>query len=360
MEETITLFAALSRDPMLAVQAGKITYCNEALTRLLPFITVGAAASAVLPEALLSQEGERFTAALELGEQEFSASALRFGEDGLAVALTPIGGQLRGSFLSDGLLAELGTQLFNVGLAAQRVHEDLPEGPGFARAREYLAALRRSYYAMDRQLSNLETAIHLQEGTDLFFPAATDLVRLCADLVSTVSILTDGEYAPVRFETELECLSARVDAVRIERMLLNLLSNSLKHTPVDGSIRLSLSCLGENAVISVDDTGSGIPADVMQNIFTRYEQRLDPERPLPVSGGLGLTVARGIAEAHGGVLVIEGREGHGTSVRVMLPLDCRSAVLENRPAVPGHNGMPLILSELSDLLDRRFYDPDYS
>lgn len=359
MDEKQTLFASLCRDPMLFAEAGRITYCNEALRSLLPELKPGAPAEELLPETLLNSESERIAAPAELAGRKYAALAQRVGESGLAVAFTP-SDAARGAFLSDGAIAELKIQLFNMELAVQRINEDLPEGPGFEDSREYLAILRRGCSTTARQIANMETAIKLQEGVGFLNPEKTDLVHLCDSLVATVGILTGENCASVEFETDLDVLPALVDSVRVERLLLNLLSNSLKFTPPDGHIRVALSRAGENAVISVDDTGSGISADVMQNVFARYDQRFDPDCPDPVGAGLGLTVARGIAEAHGGALVLESREGHGTSARVSLPLDRRAVVLECRRTLPSRSGIGLIIAELASVLDREFFDPDYT
>lgn len=360
MDKKSTLFAALSRDPMLAAEMGTIVYCNEALTRLLPEAAPGKPAAAVLPNYLLEQEGPAFTATVELSGREFTAHALRLDGDYLAITLIPEPAENRSGFLSDGLIAGISAQLFNIGLVADRVNSELPEGPGFERVRTYLAALCHSYRALERQIANLDTALKMQEGTDFFFPTPTDLVTLCDDLAATVDLLSAGKHAQVAFETALPELVACVDSTHIERLLLNLLSNSLLHTPPEGRIRIGLTAVGSSAVLSVDDNGSGIPANVMQNIFSRYEERIDPEKPAaPLSGGLGLTVARGIAERHGGALVLESREGRGTSVRVMLPLEQNTDLLECRTPLPGRDGMALVLSELSDVLESGHYHPKF-
>lgn len=357
MDEQQTLFASLSRDPMLFVEAGRITYCNEALRSLLPELQPGTPAEELLPAALLEADDGRVSAAVELAGREYSALAQR-GAGGIAVAFTPTFPE-RGSFLSDGALGSMKAMLFNIELAAGAINEELPEGPGFAQAREYLSAMRHSYYALGRQLADLETAMLMQAGVDFLCIGKADLVELCESLISTVSLLTANRCAKIEFLTELDALPANVDATRVERLLLNLLSNSLNATPKDGHIRVMLSRAGENAVISVDDTGGGIPENVMQNLFARFDQRIDPDRPQPLSAGLGLTVARGLAEAHGGALVLESRDGKGTTARVSLPLERRSVLLECRRSGPSRAGMPLILSELADVVDIEYYDPEY-
>ncbi len=358
MDEQQPLFASLSRDPMLYVEAGRITYCNEALRSLLPELQPGTPAEELLPAALLDGDAGRISTAVELAGREYSALAQRGADGGIAVVLTPAAPE-RGTFLSDGALGCMKAMLFNIELAAGAINEELPEGPGFAQAREYLSAMRHSYYALGRQLADLETAMLMQAGVDFLCIDKADLVELCESLTSTVSLLTSERCAKVEFLTDLDSLPACVDGTRVERLLLNLLSNSLNATPKDGHIRVVLSRAGENAVISVDDTGGGIPEGVMQNLFARYDQCIDPDRPQPLSAGLGLTVARGLAEAHGGALVLESRDGKGTTARVSFPLDRRSALLECRRSGPSRAGMPLILSELADVVDIEYYDPEY-
>jgi len=107
------------------------------------------------------------------------------------------------------------------------------------------------------------------------------------------------------------------DAARLIQVLTNLLGNSLKYTERGGSVTVSAVSHDLEVLIAVRDTGSGIPAEQLPRIFERYYTR---KRGANKSGsGLGLSIARGIVEAHGGRIWVESTVGEGTSFFVALP-----------------------------------------
>jgi two-component system, OmpR family, sensor kinase len=113
------------------------------------------------------------------------------------------------------------------------------------------------------------------------------------------------------------------DADLLGRVLLNLLDNAIKHSPVGGTVTLSLTRRGHEYHISVADVGPGIPADAQAQIFERFF-RADKTRSREGAGetsgaGLGLAIGRWIAEAHGGRLDLVRSDSRGTEFRVALP-----------------------------------------
>jgi two-component system OmpR family sensor kinase len=121
----------------------------------------------------------------------------------------------------------------------------------------------------------------------------------------------------------LECsLPAEIpfvgDEDLLRRMLVNLMQNAVQHSPAGGSVRVVVTTNGQAATISVTDQGAGIaPAD-RQRVFDRFVQ-VDPSRH-GSGAGLGLPIARWIAEAHGGSLVLESSSASGSTFRIDLPI----------------------------------------
>ncbi len=110
------------------------------------------------------------------------------------------------------------------------------------------------------------------------------------------------------------------DTDRLKQLLLNLVSNGLKYTPEGGSVTLLLAREGDQARVTVSDTGIGIPETDLPHIFDRF-YRVDKARSRAQGGtGLGLSIAKWIADAHGGELSITSEIGSGTIVTVRLPL----------------------------------------
>ncbi len=125
-----------------------------------------------------------------------------------------------------------------------------------------------------------------------------------------------------RLDLSIDCPPDRppvnADAEQIERVLMNLIHNAIKHTPPGGSIVLSAEVSGEEMLIKVKDSGEGISSKDLPRIFERF-YKTDQAR---ASGGtgLGLAIAKHIVEAHGGQVSAESREGEGATFIITLPL----------------------------------------
>lgn len=121
----------------------------------------------------------------------------------------------------------------------------------------------------------------------------------------------------------LRCDSATVppflgEASRLKRALAHLLDNAIKYTPEGGQIRLSCQAEGPEVLLSVSDTGIGIPAPQQEKIFGRF-YRVESSRTT-TGNGLGLSLARAIVHAHGGELTLESTEGAGATFTIRLPI----------------------------------------
>jgi signal transduction histidine kinase len=202
-----------------------------------------------------------------------------------------------------------------------------------------LAALKAMLEALEDGLVEPETYIPaLQEQTailmrlvdDLFELARIDAGVLTLELRDTPlrdvidpCLTALGPQAHARHVT-LEARvaepapAARCSASQVERVLLNLLTNALRHTPSDGSVAVVVERDGRQVRVRVEDTGEGIEADSAERMFDRF-WRADRARA-GNGAGLGLAIARGLVEAHGGRIWAENRPQGGARVSFTLPL----------------------------------------
>ena len=112
------------------------------------------------------------------------------------------------------------------------------------------------------------------------------------------------------------------DPERLEQLLLILLDNAARHTPAGGAIAVEAHVEGGDAVMSVADTGEGIPPEAIDSVFDRfYRADAARQRDDRQGAGLGLAIARGLAHAHGGDISVASRPGDGTVFTVRLPRD---------------------------------------
>lgn len=157
-----------------------------------------------------------------------------------------------------------------------------------------------------------------REGVDLELSRVdlADVVRLTARAGSRLA-----QSAGITLAVDArEALAADVDAARIRQVVLILLDNALKYTGRGGSITLRAVRAGDDALVTVTDTGIGIGADDVERVFDRF-YRVDKARSRAAGGaGLGLSIAREIVEAHHGELRLESELGRGTAVLLRLPL----------------------------------------
>jgi signal transduction histidine kinase len=120
----------------------------------------------------------------------------------------------------------------------------------------------------------------------------------------------------------LECVLAdsvpevHIDAGQIQRVFSNLVGNAIKFTPEGGTITIGAALHGQDVHFSVSDTGPGIPPELLPHVFDRYWQARDGDRR---GAGLGLAIARGIVEAHGGRIWAESGERGGARFFFSIP-----------------------------------------
>ena len=111
----------------------------------------------------------------------------------------------------------------------------------------------------------------------------------------------------------------RMDTRRVQRVLYNLVQNAIRHTPPDGTIHIRTRDTGSEVQVEVSDTGEAIAKDELWRVFD-WSYRTDSSRSRASGGaGLGLSIAKGIVEAHGGRIWAESVVGKGTSFRFTLP-----------------------------------------
>ncbi len=119
----------------------------------------------------------------------------------------------------------------------------------------------------------------------------------------------------------------------LERVLVNLLGNAAKFTPDGGTVTLTVAREGQEAVVTVRDTGIGIPADEQQHLFTRFFRSSLAQRHAIQGSGLGLSIAHAVVEEHGGVMRVESAPGRGSAFHVVLPLATTSRNVHDSTSV---------------------------
>jgi two-component system sensor histidine kinase BaeS len=146
---------------------------------------------------------------------------------------------------------------------------------------------------------------------DITSLVATELesLRAAAERRGVALVLEPGEDRP----------TLTADPTRLGQLVANLISNALKFTPAGGSVTVGVVLAGGDVVISVRDTGVGIPADELPRVFERFYRASTATAIAAPGTGIGLAIVRSIAAAHGGTVRVESEVGVGTTFTVVLP-----------------------------------------
>ncbi len=212
---------------------------------------------------------------------------------------------------------ELRTPLTNVKSYGETLLEAAEEG---SMEKNFLGVICGEADRMTRLVRDLLMLSQLDYGHVLrkapfSLPLLTESVveRLRLEAEKNSQMLTFHNRAP-------EMAPVNGDKDRIEQVLVNIVSNAIKYTPEHGTVTVECTARLTEAVVTVTDTGIGIPEADLPRIFERF-YRVDKARSRKMGGtGLGLAIAREIVEAHGGRISIISRKGRGTVVRVLLPI----------------------------------------
>lgn len=179
------------------------------------------------------------------------------------------------------------------------------------------ALLDQSYYRLLRLVNSLSSAVWLTNSDSLPLQDR-DIVGLVSDLCEKAGGLAPLLGLELRFVCPMERHICAVSADALEQAVYQLLSNAFKFTPAGGSVTVELRVKGKQVLLSVSDTGPGIPEERLAALFERYLHGGRPDAPSH-GLGLGLPLCRRVAEGHGGTLVAESRVGEGSQFTLSLP-----------------------------------------
>ena len=185
---------------------------------------------------------------------------------------------------------------------------------------KYSKVMKQNCYRLIRIINNVIDMNKVEVGFLSMQLKNSNIIKIIED--STLSIV---EYAKLKdisviFDTEIEEKITGLDEEKFERIMLNLLSNSIKFTEPGGNIDVTIYDRKEYILISVKDTGVGIPQDMLEKIFNTYTQVDTSLRRQAEGSGIGLSLVKSFVEMHEGKIFARSQMGSGSEFVIKLPV----------------------------------------
>jgi two-component system, sensor histidine kinase and response regulator len=184
---------------------------------------------------------------------------------------------------------------------------------------QFVEVIDRNAQRLLRLIGDLLFLSQIQAGKMTVELRITDLAGVAARAVEQMQPEAQRKHIDLAFSaTAVPPLA--VDPERIAQLLGNLLSNAVKFTPAGGKVEVRLGTEDEQAVLTVTDTGVGVPAGDRERVFERFFRAAATTQQAIQGTGLGLTIGKAIVEAHHGTITADSDEGHGSTFTICLPL----------------------------------------
>jgi two-component system, OmpR family, phosphate regulon sensor histidine kinase PhoR len=327
-EETAMLIEAMADGVLAADRTGRVTAMNSAARRLL-----GYGRTATLPplEQLFHEKrsrelvhgivagGEAAQEELHVGPRALLASGRRLPDGGSLLVLRDITElrrleQVRRDFVAN-VSHELKTPLTSIaGYAETLVHETAP-----GQARQFADTILQNAKRMQHLVDDLLDLSRIESGGWRPAPAPVQLARAARDAWEAVAEAAERRGVALDPPAAADHAALWADPGAVQQILTNLFDNAVRYTPPGGRVSVQAAATADETVVSVSDTGAGIPPEHLPRIFERF-YRVDPARSREAGGtGLGLAIVKHLMESHGGRVEAESTSGAGTTIRLHFP-----------------------------------------
>jgi len=200
-----------------------------------------------------------------------------------------------------------------------------------------LEGAARNARTLLRHVNDLLDVVKYKSGAMEIAYARADLAERLRVATAHFDSASTGRALDITVEAP-EHVAAEIDPEKVDRILLNLLSNAYKFTPDGGAIRCTLRTEGGSAIISVADTGPGVPSHLREAIFEPFRQGDEGLTRRASGTGLGLAIVRDFVALHGGAIEVKDAAGGGAAFEVRLPLRAPAGVQVADAAPRGLDG----------------------
>ncbi len=213
--------------------------------------------------------------------------------------------------------------LLNVMMGSQQLlelHLQSNSVPDREKIKRHLEIIRNNGDRLSRLVSWLLEEAKQASGSHHLHLCAHNIVEVVECTAAALQDYAESRGLALYFCSTHKEIKLACDRSKIEAVMFNLLTNAVKYTKAGGSVTVGVLLKPGWAVITVRDTGIGIPSAEQQRVFERYVQLSDQEMPHGVGSGIGLCVVKSMVELHGGSISIVSETGKGSEFIIELPL----------------------------------------
>lgn len=215
----------------------------------------------------------------------------------------------------------------------------------------YVKTIKQNCYRLLRLVNNIIDVTKFDAGFKKLELKNFNIISLVEDITSSVVEYAELKEITLIFDTDEEERTIAIDPDKIERIMLNLLSNAIKFTPKNGYIFVKVSNESNNVIISIEDTGIGIPNEKKEMIFEKFHQIDNTFTRRNEGSGIGLSIVKSFVELHDGKISVSSELGKGCKFIVEFPVKTIDEDLSQKPQIQTDNSGSCV-----DVLNIEFSD----
>lgn len=189
-----------------------------------------------------------------------------------------------------------------------------------SKLQEHLDIIKRNSYKILKLIDNLIDTTKLEKNHYSIEKENVDIINLIEWNVSSIDKYAKQKNISLVFDTNVEECIIAVDPEAIDRIIMNLISNSIKFSPKDSNLYINVWKNNSEIIISIKDEGIGIPKEEQKQIFNRFVKSSKNNKSEYCGSGIGLDLVRYLTEAHDGVINLISEENKGCEFIIKLPI----------------------------------------
>lgn len=196
----------------------------------------------------------------------------------------------------------------------------LQEGAQSTKVKEQASLMIRNAESLLKLINELLDLSKLESGHMKLETSKDDIVEFLKPMIKSFSALSNKQFISYKIDLPSEAIELYFDKEKLEKIVSNLLSNAFKYTPEFGKVEFVVESDKNNLILTVSDSGIGIPSEEVEYIFNRYYRVNNGKQARNKGTGIGLSLTKELVELHKGKIELSSHEGKGSIFKVSLPL----------------------------------------